>query len=49
MWIGIGVVAEIPAAMISGIAATARLARLEKSTFASTQILPPMTAIRPNR
>src|SRR6266852_5882424 len=42
-------VAGIPAAMMSGIAATARLARLEKSTLASTQILPPMTAIRPKR
>src|SRR2546428_498149 len=38
-----------PAARINGIAATARFARFEKSTLASTQILAPMTAINPKR
>src|ERR1700704_283638 len=38
-----------PAARISGIAATARFARFEKSTRASTQIFAPMTAISPKR
>src|SRR3989454_282506 len=42
-------VAGMPAAMMRGIAATARFARFEKSTFASTQILPPITAMRLNR